>query len=162
MALHGFVAKSLKSRAFATVGLQSFLVDRVGKRLAATTGAIFATRGFDCRRGSMANCSRGQAANRQSPIANHQSPVANHQSPVARRQCRHPRQKLSLNQVTDSGHRDARRLASLAAPKFLYMPQRSAGVCTGASHSASIEGSAAQTVIEQPAISSDVTYDPVR
>ena len=148
MALHGFVAKSLKSRAFATVGLRSFLVDRVGKRLAATTGAIFATCGFDCRRGSMANCSRGQAANRQSP--------------VARRQCRHPRQKLSLNQVTDSGHRDARRLASLAEPKLLYMPQRSAGVCTGASHSASIEGSAAQTVIEQPAISSDVTYDPVR
>jgi hypothetical protein len=48
------------------------------------------------------------------------------------------------------------------AQAFVYIPQRNAGVCKGASHSASIEGSAAQTVIEQPAISSDVTYDPVR
>lgn len=43
-----------------------------------------------------------------------------------------------------------------------YMPQRSAAVCTGASQSASMPGSAALTVIEQPAISSDVTYEPVR
>ena len=43
---------------------------------------------------------------------------------------------------------------SLALP---YMPQRSAAVCTGVSHSSSIAGSAAQTVIEHPAISSDVT-----
>ncbi len=43
-----------------------------------------------------------------------------------------------------------------------HMPQRNAAVCTGASHSASISVSTAETVIEQPAISSDVTYDPVR
>jgi len=36
-------------------------------------------------------------------------------------------------------------------------PQRSAAVCTGASHSASASGSSALTVIEQPAISSEVT-----
>jgi hypothetical protein len=40
---------------------------------------------------------------------------------------------------------------------FSYIPQRSAAVCNGASHSASVEGSAAQMVIEQPAISNDVT-----
>lgn len=36
-------------------------------------------------------------------------------------------------------------------------PQRKAAVCTGASHSASVALSAALTVIEQPAISSEVT-----
>jgi aspartate racemase len=36
-------------------------------------------------------------------------------------------------------------------------PQRSAAVCTGASHSASVPSSSAVTVIEQPAISSEVT-----
>ena len=39
----------------------------------------------------------------------------------------------------------------------VHIPQRSEGVCTGASHSASMPASAAVTVIEQPAISSDVT-----
>lgn len=43
-----------------------------------------------------------------------------------------------------------------------HIPQRSAAVCTGASHSAKNSGVAAVTVIEQPAISSDVTYEPVR
>jgi hypothetical protein len=38
-----------------------------------------------------------------------------------------------------------------------HMPQRKAAVCTGASHSASMSASTAVTVIEQPAISSDVT-----
>ena len=41
-------------------------------------------------------------------------------------------------------------------------PQRSAAVCSGASHSMSQSASTAVTVIEQPAISSEVTYDPVR
>ena len=39
----------------------------------------------------------------------------------------------------------------------VHIPQRSAAVCTGASHSASVSASAAVTVIEQPAISSEVT-----
>lgn len=44
------------------------------------------------------------------------------------------------------------------SPAFsVYIPQRNAGVCSGASHSSSIVRSAALTVIEQPAISSDVT-----
>jgi len=43
-----------------------------------------------------------------------------------------------------------------------YIPQRSAGVCSGASHKASIGASTAHTVIEQPAISSEVTYGPVK
>jgi hypothetical protein len=38
-----------------------------------------------------------------------------------------------------------------------HIPQRSAAVCTGASHSASMSASTAVTVIEQPAISSEVT-----
>ena len=38
-----------------------------------------------------------------------------------------------------------------------YIPQRSAAVCTGASHKASCPASAAVRVIEQPAISSEVT-----
>jgi hypothetical protein len=38
-----------------------------------------------------------------------------------------------------------------------YIPQRRAAVCTGVSHSAKVAASAAQTVTEQPAISSDVT-----
>jgi len=42
------------------------------------------------------------------------------------------------------------------------MPQRSAAVCTGASHNGKVVESAALTVMEQPAISSDVTYEPVR
>ena len=37
------------------------------------------------------------------------------------------------------------------------MPQRSAGVCTGVSQSASIASSTAVTVTEQPATSSEVT-----
>ena len=39
----------------------------------------------------------------------------------------------------------------------VHIPQRSAAVCTGASHSANVSASAAVTVIEQPAISSEVT-----
>jgi diguanylate cyclase (GGDEF)-like protein len=38
-----------------------------------------------------------------------------------------------------------------------YMPQRSTGVWTGASHKDSVEASTAHTVSEQPAISSEVT-----
>lgn len=38
-----------------------------------------------------------------------------------------------------------------------YMPQRNAAVWTGESHNDSIESSTAHTVIEQPAISSEVT-----
>ena len=37
------------------------------------------------------------------------------------------------------------------------MPQRKAAVCTGASHSAKNSGVTAVTVIEQPAISNEVT-----
>ena len=51
----------------------------------------------------------------------------------------------------------ARRSPAGAAGRRAQTPQRSAGVCTGASHSASVAGSAALTVIEQPAISSEVT-----
>lgn len=51
----------------------------------------------------------------------------------------------------------ARRSPAGAAGCRAQTPQRSAGVCTGASHSASVAGSAALTVIEQPAISSEVT-----
>jgi diguanylate cyclase (GGDEF)-like protein/PAS domain S-box-containing protein len=47
-------------------------------------------------------------------------------------------------------------------PPSPYMPQRSAGVWSGASHNDSIDASAAQTVTEQPAISSEVTKDPAR
>jgi hypothetical protein len=38
-----------------------------------------------------------------------------------------------------------------------YMPHRKDAVCRGASHSDSIEASTALTVMEQPAISSEVT-----
>ena len=38
-----------------------------------------------------------------------------------------------------------------------YMPQRSAGVCTGASHNFVVLSSSKDKVIEAPAISSDVT-----
>src|SRR6185369_4575720 len=43
-----------------------------------------------------------------------------------------------------------------------HMPQRSTGVWTGASQRGRVVSSAALTVIEQPAISSEVTYEPVR
>jgi len=42
-------------------------------------------------------------------------------------------------------------------PGMRYMPQRSAGVHTAASHSARNSSFAAVTVMEQPAISNDVT-----
>src|SRR5207244_8410146 len=41
-----------------------------------------------------------------------------------------------------------------------YIPQRNAGVCTGASQSRFISSSSIDTVTEQPAISSDVTKLP--
>ncbi len=53
-------------------------------------------------------------------------------------------------------------IAALSGPVPHYIPHRNAAVCTGLSHSPSILASAAHTVIEQPAISSDVTYEPVR
>jgi hypothetical protein len=38
-----------------------------------------------------------------------------------------------------------------------HIPHRSAAVCTGASHSPAISSSISETVIEQPAMSSEVT-----
>ena len=46
------------------------------------------------------------------------------------------------------------------APFDDYMPQRKAGVCTGASQRRFISSSSIDTVTEQPAISSDVTKLP--
>ena len=43
-----------------------------------------------------------------------------------------------------------------------YIPQRRAGVWTGASQKRRISSSTRVSVIEQPAISSDVTYGPMR
>jgi hypothetical protein len=48
-------------------------------------------------------------------------------------------------------------IVQLPGQRALYMPQRSAGVWSGASHIDSIAASTAQTVTEQPAISSEVT-----
>jgi hypothetical protein len=54
-------------------------------------------------------------------------------------------------EIVDWGRRMAERAAAA------HIPQRNAAVWSGASHSASVAASAALTVIEQPAISSDVT-----
>jgi hypothetical protein len=43
------------------------------------------------------------------------------------------------------------------ATSAAYIPQRNAAVCTGASHSLRCKSSSRLTVIEQPAMSSDVT-----
>jgi hypothetical protein len=45
-------------------------------------------------------------------------------------------------------------------PKTRYRPHRNAAVWTGASHSFIVSSLIAVTVSEQPAISSDVTYEP--
>lgn len=42
-------------------------------------------------------------------------------------------------------------------PELLYMPQRSAAVWTGASHQPVVSSSSMVSVIEQPAMSSEVT-----
>jgi len=57
---------------------------------------------------------------------------------------------------------EAELMADPAAGTTRHTPQRSAAVCTGASHSANEAASTALTVTEQPAISSEVTYEPVR
>jgi len=46
---------------------------------------------------------------------------------------------------------------SIAAHSIFYMPQRSAAVWTGASHQPVISSSSMVSVIEQPAMSSEVT-----
>jgi hypothetical protein len=62
-------------------------------------------------------------------------------------------------QLADVGRREEpANLVQVSDSHFdCYMPQRNAGVCSGASHSSSIALSAALTVIEQPAISREVT-----
>ena len=95
---------------------------------------------------------------------------------MARRETHGPVRVLSALRP-DLGRRSlssvANALGDGAEPRFvagkkkgrdglLHIPQRSAGVRTGASHSGRVVSSAALTVIEQPAISSEVTYEPVR
>jgi len=63
---------------------------------------------------------------------------------IALRQCRSSR---------PAGRQAGRKAGH--TPRYIF--QRSAAVCTGASHSASCAASTAVTVIEQPAISSEVT-----
>ena len=49
------------------------------------------------------------------------------------------------------------RVESAVVRRNSYMPQRSAGVCTGASHNRFSSSVSMQSVIEQPAMSSEVT-----
>ena len=65
---------------------------------------------------------------------------------------------LSMPALLKTAERITRQLQGVASTRARRQrPQRKAAVCTGSSHSAVVAASRALTVIEQPAISSEVT-----